>query len=43
MGHDLYKEYDIDLPIGAFQPAPVIEGNLVIVQIGGKNACLVAF
>jgi outer membrane protein assembly factor BamB len=42
-GHDLYKEYDIDLPIWGISAAPIVEGNLVIVQIGGSNACLVAF
>jgi outer membrane protein assembly factor BamB len=41
--HDLYKEYDIDLPIWGISAAPLIDGELVIAQIGGKNACLVAF
>ena len=41
---DLYNEYKIKLPIWAIAASPLVEKNLVILQIGGKdNACLVAF
>lgn len=41
---DLYTEYKIRMPIWGIAAAPLVENNLVIVQIGGKdNACLVAF
>jgi outer membrane protein assembly factor BamB len=40
---DLGKEYEIRLPDWGVSAAPLIEGKLVIVQIGGSNgACLVA-
>ncbi len=42
--HDLNAEYKIRMPIWAISASPVVEGDLVIVQIGGSdNACLVAF
>jgi outer membrane protein assembly factor BamB len=34
--------YDIDMPIWGIAAAPLIYQNLVIVHIGGKNACVVA-
>ena len=41
---DLYTEYKISLPIWAIAAAPLVEKDLVILQIGGAdNACLVAF
>ena len=41
---DLDKEYDIEMPIWGIASAPLIEGNLLIVQVGGRdNACLIAF
>lgn len=41
--HDLYSEYDIDMPRWGIASSPLIEGEVLIVQIGGKDACLVAF
>lgn len=41
---DLYNEYKIKMPIWGIAASPLVEENLVIVQIGGSdNACLVAF
>jgi outer membrane protein assembly factor BamB len=41
---DLNAEYEIRMPIWGISAAPLVEGELVIVQIGGKRgACLVAF
>ncbi|HXG23499.1 MAG TPA: PQQ-binding-like beta-propeller repeat protein, partial [Chthonomonadales bacterium] len=41
---DLDKEYNIRMPEWGIAAAPLIEGDLVIVHIGGSNrACLVAF
>jgi outer membrane protein assembly factor BamB len=41
---DLNNEYDIQMPIWGIAASPLVEKNLVIVQIGGKqDACLVAF
>lgn len=41
---DLNREYRIRMPTWGIAAAPLIEGDLVIVQIGGSdNACLVAF
>jgi len=41
---DLYEEYEIRMPIWGIAAAPLIEENLLIVHIAGKdNACLVAF
>ncbi|MFX0200422.1 MAG: PQQ-binding-like beta-propeller repeat protein [Candidatus Hodarchaeota archaeon] len=43
-GKDLYNEYKIKMPVWAIAASPLVENNLVIVQIGGRdNACLVAF
>lgn len=41
---DLNAEYAINMPIWGISAAPVIEGGLIIAQIGGDgDACLVAF
>jgi outer membrane protein assembly factor BamB len=41
---DLQREYDIDLPNWGIAAAPLVEGELVIVQIGGRpEACVAAF
>jgi outer membrane protein assembly factor BamB len=40
---DLNNEYAIRMPKWGIASAPLIEGNLVIVHIGGEDACLVAF
>jgi outer membrane protein assembly factor BamB len=41
---DLNREYRIRMPVWGIAAAPLIEGDLVIVEIGGSdNACLVAF
>lgn len=40
---DLNADYKIQMPIWGIASSPLIEGDLVIVQIGGEeNACLVA-
>jgi outer membrane protein assembly factor BamB len=40
---DLNNEYAIRMPKWGIASAPLIEGDLVIVHIGGEDACLVAF
>lgn len=40
---DLREEYDIRMPEWGIAAAPLVEGRLVIVLIGGRDACLVAF
>ena len=40
---DLKAEYKIRMPIWGIAASPLVEGKLVIVQIGGLEACLVAF
>ena len=41
---DLRKQYDIKLPIWGIAAAPLVEGDVVIVHIGGRpDSCLVAF
>lgn len=40
---DLRAEYDIRMPKWGIAASPIIEKDLVIVQIGGEDACLVAF
>ena len=40
---DLNAQYKIRMPIWGISAAPVIEKDLVIVQIGGEEACMVAF
>ena len=41
--HDLDKEYKIQMPIWGISASPLVEGDLLIVQVGGENACLAAF
>jgi outer membrane protein assembly factor BamB len=42
--HDCRKEYDARVPVWGIACAPLVEGGLVILQIGGReNACLMAF
>ena len=40
---DLRKEYKIRMPAWGIAASPLVEDSLVIVLIGGQNACLVAF
>lgn len=41
---DLLEEYSIEMPVWGIAAAPLIEDDLVILQIGGKpEACVVAF
>jgi outer membrane protein assembly factor BamB len=40
---DLLDEYRIQMPIWGIAAAPLVYGNLVIVEVGGENACIVAF
>ena len=40
---DLNAEYKIRMPIWGISASPLVDGDLVIVQIGGEGACLVAF
>ncbi len=40
---DLNAEYKIRMPIWGIAASPLVDGDLVIVQIGGEEACLVAF
>ncbi len=42
--HDCRREYMARVPVWGIAAAPVVEGDLVIVMIGGReNACLMAF
>jgi len=40
---DCNTEYKIRMPIWGISASPLIDGDLVIVQIGGEGACLAAF
>ena len=40
---DLQTEYKIPMPIWGIASAPLVEDDLVIVQIGARGACLAAF
>jgi outer membrane protein assembly factor BamB len=40
---DLNAQYKIRMPIWGIAASPLVEGELVIVQIGGEEDCLVAF
>ena len=40
---DLFTEYEIRMPIWGISASPLIEGDLLICEVGGKDACLVAF
>ena len=39
---DLAKEFDITMPIWGIAASPLIENDLLILHIGGKEACIVA-
>jgi len=39
---DLREEYDVELPMWAFAESPFVDGNKVILWIGGKKAAVVA-
>lgn len=41
--HDLDAEYKINMPVWGITAAPLIVGDLLIVQVGGDGACIVAF
>ncbi len=41
--HALGPEYKVRMPIWGLASAPLVEGDLVVVQAGGEGACLVAF
>jgi outer membrane protein assembly factor BamB len=41
--HDLQAKYDAKMPTWGFVAAPLIVGDVVIVQAAGRAACLVAF
>jgi outer membrane protein assembly factor BamB len=41
--HNCNTEYKIRMPIWGIAASPLIEDDFLIVQIGGENACLVAF
>jgi outer membrane protein assembly factor BamB len=40
---DCNEKYQIEMPIWGITAAPLIYNNLVIVHIGGRDACVVAF
>ncbi|MBL7188975.1 MAG: PQQ-like beta-propeller repeat protein [Phycisphaerae bacterium] len=39
---DLKSEYDIKMPVWGIAAAPLVESDLLILHIGGENACLIA-
>ncbi|UCE47830.1 MAG: PQQ-like beta-propeller repeat protein, partial [Phycisphaerales bacterium] len=39
---DLTAEYDIKIPVWGIAAAPLVENDLLILHIGGANACIVA-
>jgi outer membrane protein assembly factor BamB len=41
--HDCHQEYSIEMPMWGIAGAPLVYKELVIVHIGGKDACVVAF
>jgi outer membrane protein assembly factor BamB len=41
--HDCEREFEIDMPIWGVAGSPLVVGDLVVVHIGGKEACVVAF
>lgn len=41
--HDCRREYQIRMPIWGIAASPLMERDLLIVQIGGAGACIVAF
>ncbi|MCX7014469.1 MAG: PQQ-like beta-propeller repeat protein [Candidatus Sumerlaeota bacterium] len=43
-GKDMLKEYQVRVPQWGIAAAPLVEGDLVVLHVGGSNgACLVAF
>lgn len=40
---DLFSEYQIRMPVWGLSASPLIEGDRLICEVGGKDACLVAF
>lgn len=40
---DLFTEYEIRMPVWGLSASPLIEDELLICEVGGKGACLVAF
>jgi len=40
---DLFAKYKIRMPNWGIAASPIVEDDLVVVQIGGTNACIVAF
>jgi outer membrane protein assembly factor BamB len=41
--HDLNSEYKVRMPIWGLAAAPLVVDDLIILQVGGEHACLVAF
>ncbi len=41
--HDCQTEYNIEMPFWGIAASPLLVDDLVIVHIGGKDACVVAF
>jgi outer membrane protein assembly factor BamB len=41
--HDCFSEYQIRMPIWGIAASPLVEKDLLIAQIGGQGACIVAF
>ena len=41
--HDLAAEYEVELPTWGLAASPLLEGDLVVVQVGAPDACLIAF
>ena len=39
---DLMEEYNVKLPIWGIAAAPLVEDDLLILHVGGENACIVA-
>ncbi len=40
---DLAQQYKIRMPIWGLAASPLVEGDLLVCQVGGPNACVVAF
>ncbi len=40
---DLDAEYDVNMPVWGLAASPLIFENLIITQVGGEGACIVAF
>lgn len=41
--HNLNSEYSIEMPQWGISASPLVVGDLLIVQVGGRDACFVAF